>query len=871
VDIGRGVRRLFRFPANARQVDADVDAELAFHLDERVHELVSRGAAPADARERARREFGDVAAAREELRAMDRRRVRRERAGDWWRGARQDARFAVRSLRRRPVFLASAVATLALGIGANAAIFSVVDAVLLKPLPYAAPDRLVRVWPDGRVPLGAYDIVRERSRAYSALAGADPGRDVSLTGDGPPERVSRSLVTPNVFDVLGVRPALGRTFAAEERQPGRGRVAMLGDALWRSRFGADPRVIGRPITLDGAAYTVVGVMPPGFRFPNADVQLWTVAVAEPSSPSYWWGTYLMLVGRLAPDATPARARAEANAVFPRVRESFPLRMPDSWGRDVDVVPLRDALVGPARPTLLMLLGAVSLVLLVACVNVATLFAERSAGRRREIAVRAALGAGRRRIARQLLTESAIVAAAGAVAGFALAALALHALVALLPPGTPRIEEVGIDLRVLGVTAVLAVASGLASGALPARSVARADVHAALRDGTRATGDVSSAPRALAAAQIALAVVLVCSAGLLIKSFWRMRQAELGFRADRVLAAEIPLPIVSADTTARVRAFYDDVLRRVEAMPGVRAAALANGLPFGGGAYFAAMAVEDHPTPPGVEPPLPIVTWSSDAYLRTLGIPLRRGRALGATDREGAPRVALIDEEAARRYWPGEDPIGRRIRYVWENQWITIVGVVGRVRRDSLSAAPAPSIYLPMRQAVATSMRLAVRVDASVDVAALDRALHAAVAAVDSTVPVGAVRPLKRFTMVLSGAFAAVAVLLGAIGVYGVVASGVVRRRREIGVRLALGAAGTQVLRLVLREGAAVTATGVAVGLAGALAAGRLMRGLLFGVAPADPVILLAVPALLAIVALLASLAPALRATRVDPLSVIRTE
>jgi predicted permease len=876
------MRRLFRLPGSARQVDADVDAELAFHLDARVRELEAEGHSAAEAQARARREFGDVREARDELRAIDRGRVRRVRAGDWWDGVRQDARFAVRALRRRPLFLASAVLTLALGIGANAAIFSVVNGVLLKPLPYAAPERLVRVWTSGKVPFGIYDLVAPQARAYRGLAGAESGRQVSVTGAGEPARLGISFVTPNLFDVLGVRPALGRAFAPDAREPGHERAVLMSDALWRARYGADPRVVGRTITLDGVPHTVAGVMPASFRFPNADVQLWTVPAVDRASRDYWWGTYLALVGRLAPGVTLAQAAAEARPLIERARGAFPIRMPDDWGRGVDVVPLRESVVGGARQTLLVLLGAVGLVLLVACVNVATLYAERAAGRTREIAVRASLGAGRRRLARQLLTESLLVAALGATAGVAFAWGALRGLVALLPPGVPRVEEIGIDLRVLGVTAALATLSGLAFGLLPALRASRQDAQAALRGGASGHAAGARAPRALVVAQVALAVVLVSSAGLLVKSFWRLHQVELGFRTERVLMAVVPNPVVASDTLARVWAFYEAALERVRALPGVREAAFARGLPFGGGAYFAASVVEDHPTPPGGIPPLPIVTWSTGDYLRTLGIPLRRGRALAPTDREGTPRVGLVDEEAARLFWPGEDPIGRRIRYTWEpNGWITIVGVVGTVRRDSLSAAPAPSLYVPMRQAIAGPMRLAVRVDAAADPAALAPALRAAVAAVDPTVPVGDVTPLgvvvddsaarPRFTMLLLGAFALVAVLLGAVGIYGVVAAGVARRRREIGVRLALGASAGRVRGMVLREGAALAGLGVAAGLVGALAAGRLLRGLLFGVGPADPAVLLAVPVVLALVALAATLLPARRAARVEPLVVIRTE
>lgn len=874
------MRRLFRLPVSRARVGDDVDAELEFHLDARRRELEATGLAPHDAAERARREFGDVRAARAELRAIDDARVQRVHLADWLDGVRQDARFAIRSLRRAPLFLAAAVLTLALGIGADAAIFSVVDGVLLKPLPFAAPDRLVHAWPEGKVPLGAYDIIAAQSRSYDALAGAEVGREVSITGDGEPARVVQSIVTPNVFDVLGVRPAFGKGFVAADRDRTRGRVALLSDALWRTRYDADARIIGRTIALDGETYTVIGVMPAGFRFPTEAAQLWTPITADRASSDYWWGSFMMLVGRLAPNVTPEQARAEAKLVFPRAREGFPMRMPDGWGRDVNVVPLRDSLVGSARPTLVMLLGAVSLVLLVACVNVATLYAERAAERESEIAVRAALGAGRRRIVRQLLTESVLVASLGAVAGFALAWLGVRVLVALLPAGTPRAAEIAVDLRVVIVTALLALASGIAFGLMPARHAARQDVHRALRSAGRGTSRVP-APRALVVAQLAFAVVLLSAAGLLLESFWRLQRVPLGFRAEQVLVTRIPRPIVAADTVARTHAFYDAVLERVRAIPGVRSAALGSGIPFVTGAYPSATAVEGHDTPPGVEPPLPVTSTVRGDVLKTLGIPLLRGRDLTDADRDGTLRVGLIDAEAAARYWPGEDPLGRRIRFVWNKDWITIVGIVGNVRRDSLSAAIAPSMYLPMQQSGASEMRLVVRTDGERDVAALGTAIRRAVAAVDASVPVSVPRPLRgavtdsaarpRFTAVLLGTFAAVAVLLGAVGLYGLVAAGVARRRREIGVRLALGASAAGVVRMVVRDGTRVTLAGVVLGLVGAIAAGRALRGLLFDVAPNDPMVLLAVPMLLGVVALVASALPARRAARVDPIAVIRAE
>ena len=877
-------KRLFRLSLrNASATQAEMDEEIRFHLEARTEQLIRQGLGPAEARAEAARRFGSLTVARRLLQRSAAHREQRLRIRELLEAVVQDARIAVRGLARAPGFLALAVLCLALGIGANAAIYSVINAVLLRPLSFTDPARLVRIWPEGAVPPGIYGIVRAQSHAFSGIAGYGGAQKVSVTGSSAPARYTASEVTANLFAVLGVRPALGSTFSEGDNTVGRSNLVLLSYPLWRDRFGASTSVIGSSISVDGITRTIVGVMPSDFRFPTADVQLWLPATFSAASPSYWWGTPLHLLARLAIGSTVAQARAESRTVLVRARSSFPMRMPDEWGIDVNVVPLREAVVGGARPTLLLLFGAVGLVLLLACVNVATLYIERATAREREVAIRSALGAGAPRIVAQLLTESLIVAALGAVVGLALAIAGVRVLVAMLPAGTPRAAEIAIDGRVLAFTLVLAALSGLAFGMLPALRAARLDVQTSLRRDGRTGGAprVTSASRVLAAAQVALAVVIVTAAGLLLKSFWRLHQVDLGFDTRQVLAAEVPLPSFDRDTAGRAPAFYDAIVERARTLPGVHAAAAASALPFGVTAYPAAMEVEEHPTPAGGVPALPVRIVVTPDYFRVLDIPLLRGRAFTDADRAGAPAVALIDATAAKRLWPGEDAIGQRIRYVWNHDWITIVGIVGNVKRDSLSGSAEPSVYLPMRQSFGQEMTVVVRTAHGADQGGIASALRGAVAEIDPAVPVSEFRSLDgmvadsaaraRFATTLLALFAAVALMLGAAGIYGLMTSAVSRRTREIGVRMALGATSRGVLRMVLGESAAVTAVGVLLGIAGALASERLMRGLLFGVSAIDVTVLSAVAALLAVVAIVAALGPARRASRVDPLRAIRAE
>ena len=889
--LGSGIRRWLRAPESARVIEREVDDEIRFHVETRIDVLVASGMTRQAAEQQARREFGDVSEAHAEISAIDRGRASRERRADWWDALGQDVRFATRALLGRPSFLIVAATTLALGIGANAAIFSVVDAALLKPLPYAHPDRLVSVWPSGAMMPGVFVEVRNGQRTLDPIAGYSGGMAVSVTGAAEPARLVQSEVTSRFFDVLGVRPEIGRTFLDGEDQPGRDRLIVLGHALWQQRFGGERTVIGRSVTVDGITRTVVGVMPAGFRFPSPTIDFW-VPVSLDASPAkvgtYWGTSHLNVIGRLRPGVTIAQAQQDVATLVDRARASFPWRMPDAWGTNVTVIPLDRHVVGDVGPLLLVLFGSVGVVLLIACVNVANLLLGRAASREREIAIRASLGAGRGRIVRQLLTESVLLGLVGGVLGVLVAVGGVRGLLALVPAGMPRITEVAVDGRVLAFAMVTALVTGVGFGLAPALRASRPTLQAVL-GATRNAGGTLARRRLseiLVVGQIALGVVLVVGAGLLIKSFWRLHQVDLGFRPEQVVAADIPIPAFASDSTTRSRLFFDAVLERARAIPGVRSVSVASVLPFGGaGSMQSSFAadIEANPVAPGGSSPMLVRTIVSDDYFRTMGIPLLRGRAFTTADRDSAPAVAIVDELTAKRLWPNADALGQRFRPVWVKPWVTVVGIVGTVKRDSLNSAGEVSVYLPTGNIAGfwfpTQMTLVVR--AAADVGTLTQQIRSAVASVDASVPVKSVRPLDvlvsdsaaraRFTMLLLAMFAAVALTLGAVGIYGVVAYAVARPTREIGVRMALGARSSDVLGMVLREGGLLTAFGVTLGIAGAFATSRVLARFLFGVTATDPAVFVAVPAMLALVALGACAIPARRAARVDPVTALRSE
>ncbi|HET7565036.1 MAG TPA: ABC transporter permease, partial [Gemmatimonadaceae bacterium] len=671
----------------------------------------------------------------------------------------------------------------------------------------------------------------------------------------------------------------------DETEPGHAPVVVLSEALWRSRFGGDPAIVGQQLDLDGTSRTVVGVMPSSVRYPNATVRLWVPLALDPANRVAIWSTGAFMIARLHPGVTLAQARAEVTTLAPQMLPLFPWSMPATYGRKATVVPLQADIVGSVRPMLLILLGAVGLVLLIACVNVANLMLVRTAARRRELAIRTALGAGARRLVRQLLTESVLLASLGGTVGLGLAFAGVRTLTALLPADTPRVAEIGIDGKVLGVTLVIALATGLAFGLVPALRAGRSDAHDALKEGGRGSSAGASRRRLnslLVATEVALAVVLVTGAGLLMRSFWRLLQVDPGFRSEHVISATVAPPTFRYRTDVERRLFYAQLLQRVGELPGVSTAAVTTNLPFGGRNYSSVFMIDGQPNPAktGNWPLADAGATVSPDYLRTLGIHLVRGRGFTPADRVGVPLVVLISESLAKTYWPNEDPIGTRIAGPSGTDWATIVGIVADVKHDQLSETHTSAFYRPLLQAqIDGPMSLVVRT--TTDPRAFAASLRRVVASVDADTPVSDIRMMTdlistslarpRFAMALLAAFGALALVLGAVGIYGVLASVVGERAHEIGVRMALGAKPADVLRMVIRQGVTLTLVGIIVGILGSVAITRLLASLLYGVSAIDPVTFVGVPIVLIGVAVAASYLPARRAARVDPIVALRSD
>ncbi len=817
-------------------------------------------------------------------------------------GVRQDLRYAWRGLRQRPGFTLVAVVTLALGIGANTAIFSVVNGVLLRPLPYDHPDRLAMVWghrtqePLAELSVPEYWELGERTHAF-ARVGAYADGSATLTGAGAPERLRVGYMTAGVPAVLGVAPVVGRGFGREEDLPGGPAAVLLSDALWRRRFGADPSVVGRALTLDDTPVTVVGIMPPGFQLPDhyegTGMELWAplqLDAAADRSDRGWH--FLDVVGRLRNGATLEGAAAETSALMRGMRAEHPTEYAAEFdGTSTSVI---GEVVGDVRPALLVLLGAVALLLLIACANVAGLLLARADTRQREIALRTALGAGRSRLVRQLLTESVLLAAAGGVVGALLAVWGIRGLVLAAPASVPRLDAVGIDVRVLGFTAALTILTGVLFGLAPALHAIRGDLTGALTDGARAgtAGGRQRTRRLLVAGQIAIALVLVTGASLLVQSFLRLRQVDPGFRPEHLLTARIELSTVRYATSDSRRTFYRELLDRLGRVPGVRSAAMARALPMTGKLEIGdwSFVLEGR----SASPPLPSdwhpADWQavSPGYFATMGIPILRGRDFTADDRVGAPGAIVVNRTLARQAWPGEDPVGQRVLLGGgsvDSVWRTVVGIVGDVRHRGLSTEPRPEMYLPYAQfpagtgSVTPSVSIVLR--AAGDPEALVPSLAATVRGVDPDIPLSSVQTMeqamgswaaeRRLVMLLVTGFALVALTLGAVGIYGVMAHLVGQREREIGIRMALGAVPDQILRLVVSQSAWLVAGGIAAGTAAALAAGRLLAGLLFHIRPTDPLTFVGTALILVVVAAAATVAPALRAVRTDPAHALRSE
>ncbi|HUD70375.1 MAG TPA: ABC transporter permease [Dongiaceae bacterium] len=802
----------------------------------------------------------------------------------------QDLRYGLRLLLRNPGLSAAALLALALGIGANTAIFSVVDAVLLRPLPYADPDRLFAVYqvhddaPDDHDSLSPDDVVELIELGAPALqvaAYATPPGGFSLAGAGDPERVFGTTATADLFEVLGTRPARGRAFLPEDARPGAPGVVVLSDALWRRRFGADASIVGREVIVDARPATVVGIMPPGFRFPRDRVaELWSVLRVERSESRSPF--YIRAIARPRAGATAGEIDAALGAAARRIRERFP-QAPGKFRFATG--PLRDELVGSAGPALLVLLGAVALVLLIATANIANLLLARATARRGEMAVRAALGAGRLRLVRQMLTESLILSGAGGLLGVVLALWGTDLLVALGPRTLPRIEEIGIAPAVLLFTTLITLASGLLCGLAPALQVARQAPAAGLQAVGRSATDAGGrrVRHFLVVAEFALAVMLLGGAGLLLRSFERLTAVDPGVRLDGVLTASLSLPKARyADGPAR-QAFFSRAIEGLRALPGVEAAAIGMSVPPDRLVMTNPYSVEGRvPADRQAAPAVPQILISPD-YFHSLGVKPLAGRTFTDADGAGAPDVVIINDVFARKIFPGEDPIGRRLilgEYDPQAPLATIVGVVTDVKYSGLDETPAPTMYTPYAQNTWwPTMYLIVR--SSLPPEAQAAAVRAAIAAIDPALPVSDLLPLRtlvgrsvaepRFRATLVGLFAAVALLLAAVGIYGILTYAVGRRTREIGLRMALGARQRDVLGLVLRQGMGLAGAGTLAGLCGAFALSRLLGGLLFGVAPGDPTTFAAVAIVMLLVAFAACWLPARRAAAVDPMVALRSE
>jgi putative ABC transport system permease protein len=804
-----------------------------------------------------------------------------------------DLRFALRQLRRSPVFTAVAVGTLALGIGANTAIFSAVDAVLLSPLPYGDPDRIVAVWEDDRLresPREGFSLpdledLRDRGRSLSAIAGLRV-RPASLTGtqgSSDAERVRVAQVMGDLPAVLGVGPARGRWFGAEEAKPGGAKAALLTDALWRRRFGADPAAVGRKLILDGEPHVIVGLLPPEVDLPGRPTDLW-VPFQDPPELAPRGRHDLRVLARLAPGVTVEAASQEAAGIAAQLEREF---ADDNLGRGMRLAGLAEDVLGPVRPAFLVLLGAAGLLLLIACANVTGLLLARAADRSREIAVRSALGASGGRLVRLALTESLVLTGVAALLGVLAAAWGLDLLLALAPEDVPRLAQVEVDGRVLAFAACLALASGLVFGLATALLAHRRDLQGSLRS---RTGDAAAPARArdlLVGAEVALSAVLLTGAGLLLQTVWNLSRVDPGYRPEGVLKLEVQLPEAAypqpwseLPNWPRVHAFYGELLERVGRLPGVASVALAHHDPLDAG-WTTRIAVEGRPEVAEGELEEINLRPVSPGYFQTVGLPLAAGRALSETDRTDAPPVLLLNQAGVRRHFPAEDPIGRRVA-IFDRTW-EVVGVVGDERFAGLAAPAEPAVYLSLAQLPMGSASLLVKTAGGKagDPLALAQPVRQALRALDpglapfdlGTLEAGLARSVgrPRFTLYLVGAFAGTALLLAAAGVYALLAGALARRTQEIGVRLALGARRADILRLALLRGLAPALIGLALGLAGARAASRALAGQLFGVAPSDPATLAAVAVVLGAAALLAAWRPARRAAGLDPVTALRQE
>ncbi|HMX29503.1 MAG TPA: ABC transporter permease [Blastocatellia bacterium] len=802
----------------------------------------------------------------------------------------QDLRFGWRLFLNKPAFTLIAVLSLALGIGANTAIFSLVDAVLLRPLPFHEPDRLAIVWEDAaqigfprNTPAPAnYADWKAQNKVFEDMAAIN-WRNFALTENGEPEKVEAQAVTANFFSLLGVKPLLGRSFTAAEDAPGADRVALISYGLWQRRFGSDPALVGKEILLDGQKRTVLGVMPAGFQLLSKETGLWVPMAFSAEDLANRGGHYLTVVARIKPGVTLAQARADIAGVMQRINQDHPMH---GFELGSVVIPLREELAGEVRPALIVLLVAVGCVLLIACANIANLLLSRGAARYREIAVRTALGAGRGRIVRQLLTESILLAVAGGLTGLLFAWLSFSFLTQIIPDSMALNAGVKIDARIFSFTMLLSLLTGIVFGLAPAMQAAKVDLNEALKQSGGRSGAGAGHRRlrsALVVTEIALALVLLVGAGLLIQTFLKLRALDIGINAENVLTLRTQLPSEKYGELPKRTAFYQQVLERVRALPGVRAAGYTTAVPLTWKGGTTGFVIEGKTPQPGQDANNRQVT---TGYFETMGVKLRQGRFFDEHDNAQSQPVVIINETMARQYWPGESAVGKRINLEPEDPaspWRLVVGVIADVKEMGLEAPPKAETFFPFQQlpTMLWNMPRDLTVRTSGDPMNPAAAVRQAVWSVDPAQPVSNVRTMedilseevaqRRIGMTLLAAFAALALLLASLGIYGVLSYAVTQRTQEIGVRMALGANRRAVVRMVMTDGLRLAGAGVVLGLGASFALTRLMANLLFGVSANDPRTLALVTLLLTAVAMLACYVPARRAAKVDPMVALRYE